>query len=213
MSTRPCLQCQTPFLAKRPDHFFCSGKCVAAYYRENSNPAYIHRELPHDKPHVCEWCGVPYHVNDYAERGGKRAPKYCSPKCKQAAYRARLQGTQEQAERRYTGSNGNARSGSEKARQDSQDKQRQQSYEGHYRGRKGEYDNTRRPPVGKSKMDAQTAWRVLGVSPDAPLGAIREAYRKQAKLFHPDVNKSPDAESNMKDINAAYEYLKARKGA
>lgn len=212
MSNRNCVQCGIGFLAKRPDHFFCSGKCVAAYYRDNPNPAYIHRELPHDKPHVCEWCGVPYSINDYAERGGKRAPKYCSPKCKQAAYRARGAGAQEQARRRYdsgfSGENGNQREG--------QRDNRRASGNGHHERqeqRQEKRQEHRRPSMGRTGMDAQKAWRILGVSPNAPIGAIREAYRREAKKYHPDINKAPDAEAKMKDINAAYEFLKARRGA
>ena len=37
---------------------------------------------------------------------------------------------------------------------------------------------------------------------------IRSAYHKAAKKYHPDVNKSPDAEEKFKKINEAYEFLK-----
>ena len=37
---------------------------------------------------------------------------------------------------------------------------------------------------------------------------IRSAYHRAAKKYHPDVNKSPDAEEKFKKINEAYEFLK-----
>ena len=49
---------------------------------------------------------------------------------------------------------------------------------------------------------------VLGVEPDADLETIRRAFRKLALKYHPDRNKSPDAELKMKEINAAYDAMK-----
>ena len=37
--------------------------------------------------------------------------------------------------------------------------------------------------------------------------AIKSAYRKLARQYHPDVNKSADAEERFKEINEAYEVL------
>lgn len=51
-------------------------------------------------------------------------------------------------------------------------------------------------------------YKILGVSRDAKPDDIRKAYRKLAKQYHPDVNKSPDAEEKYKEINEAYEVLK-----
>lgn len=48
---------------------------------------------------------------------------------------------------------------------------------------------------------------VLGVGRQASGDEIKKSYRKLAREYHPDVNKSPDAESRFKEINEAYEVL------
>ncbi len=48
---------------------------------------------------------------------------------------------------------------------------------------------------------------VLGVSKSASAAELKAAYRKQALAWHPDRNKSPEAEAKFKEINEAYEIL------
>jgi curved DNA-binding protein len=50
-------------------------------------------------------------------------------------------------------------------------------------------------------------YKVLGVDRTAEHADIQRAYRKLARKFHPDINKSPDAEEKFKEINEAYEVL------
>ena len=50
-------------------------------------------------------------------------------------------------------------------------------------------------------------YEVLGISKDASEQEIKKAYRSLAKKYHPDMNKSPDAEEKFKEINEAYEVL------
>jgi DnaJ-class molecular chaperone len=48
---------------------------------------------------------------------------------------------------------------------------------------------------------------VLGVSKTATAAELKSAYRKLALEWHPDRNKSPEAESKFKEINEAYQVL------
>jgi hypothetical protein len=56
-------------------------------------------------------------------------------------------------------------------------------------------------------MDPTSLYEILGVSPFASRDAIIRAYRRLARKYHPDINKSPDAEERMKEINRAYDVL------
>jgi len=53
----------------------------------------------------------------------------------------------------------------------------------------------------------QNHYQVLGVSENATHEQIRTAYKKLAMKFHPDKNKSPEAETKFKAINEAHEVL------
>ncbi|HRC63283.1 MAG TPA: DnaJ domain-containing protein, partial [Dehalococcoidia bacterium] len=55
---------------------------------------------------------------------------------------------------------------------------------------------------------ASDLYSVLGVKRDASEKEIRQAFRRLARQYHPDVNPgNADAEARFKEINAAYEVL------
>jgi curved DNA-binding protein len=57
-------------------------------------------------------------------------------------------------------------------------------------------------------MAAKDYYALLGVSRDATAKDIKQAYRKLARKYHPDVNPNDkSAEAKFKEINAAYEVL------
>ena len=56
-------------------------------------------------------------------------------------------------------------------------------------------------------MEYKDYYEILGVKRDAGDSEIKSAYRKLARKYHPDVNKTKEAESKFKDINEAYEVL------
>jgi len=56
-------------------------------------------------------------------------------------------------------------------------------------------------------MSKRDYYEVLGISKSASKEDIKKAYRKLAKEYHPDKNKSPDAEIKFKEIQEAYDVL------
>jgi len=56
-------------------------------------------------------------------------------------------------------------------------------------------------------MSKKDYYEILGLSKDATEKEIKSAYRKLAKEYHPDHNKSEDAETKFKEIGEAYEVL------
>lgn len=62
-------------------------------------------------------------------------------------------------------------------------------------------------PTTEFKEKYHKSCDLLGVNFNADKYEIKLAYRKKAKEYHPDINKSPDATKIFQDINDAYEFL------
>lgn len=56
-------------------------------------------------------------------------------------------------------------------------------------------------------MTDRDYYEVLGVGRSASNEEIKKAFRRLARQYHPDVNKSPDSEERFKEINEAYAVL------
>ncbi len=56
-------------------------------------------------------------------------------------------------------------------------------------------------------MKYKDYYEILGVNRSSTDSEIKSAYRKLARKYHPDVNKTKEAEEKFKDINEAYEVL------
>ncbi len=56
-------------------------------------------------------------------------------------------------------------------------------------------------------MEFKDYYSVLGVEPGADEKAVKSAYRRLARKYHPDVSKEPDAEERFKSVSEAYEVL------
>lgn len=57
-------------------------------------------------------------------------------------------------------------------------------------------------------MEFKDYYNILGVGPDADTAAIKTAYRKLARKYHPDLNADPEAETRFKEVAEAWEVLK-----
>ncbi|MDY0389725.1 DnaJ C-terminal domain-containing protein [Desulfobulbus oligotrophicus] len=57
-------------------------------------------------------------------------------------------------------------------------------------------------------MEYKDYYKILDVSRDATQDQIKQAYRKVARKYHPDVSKETNAETKFKEIGEAYEVLK-----
>ena len=57
------------------------------------------------------------------------------------------------------------------------------------------------------KSSKREHYETLGVPPNATLTEIREAYFRQVKILHPDVNTTPEAKIKFAIVQEAYKIL------
>ncbi|EXI76043.1 MAG TPA: DnaJ domain-containing protein [Candidatus Accumulibacter phosphatis] len=50
-------------------------------------------------------------------------------------------------------------------------------------------------------------YAILGIASDAASEAIRTAYRRKARQFHPDRNQAPEASERFREVQEAYDAL------
>ncbi len=62
-------------------------------------------------------------------------------------------------------------------------------------------------PTTEFKKKYEESCDLLGIDYDTDIYKVKLAYRKKAKEYHPDINKSPDATRIFQKINDAYEFL------
>jgi curved DNA-binding protein len=58
-------------------------------------------------------------------------------------------------------------------------------------------------------MEFKDYYKIMGLARDATEAQIKQAYRKLARKYHPDVSKEKDAEARFKEVGEAYEVLKS----
>ncbi len=66
---------------------------------------------------------------------------------------------------------------------------------------------TPRPPLRLPSVPERDYYDILGVKRSASQDEIRSAYRKLARLYHPDVSKAPDAPKKFNEVQKAYDAL------
>lgn len=66
-----------------------------------------------------------------------------------------------------------------------------------------------RTPLHTQRNTLSAYFAVLELKPDADRAAVRAAYYKLARRYHPDVSPSPDSTTRMQQINEAYQRIMA----
>jgi hypothetical protein len=56
-------------------------------------------------------------------------------------------------------------------------------------------------------MKVTDYYEIMGLQSDATIDEIKKAYRNKARIYHPDINPSPDAKDHFISITEAYEFL------
>jgi len=193
-----CHSCHNMFYASRIDAMFCSANCKAEYARVWG----YYRDRYHAKKDElnvkdCEHCGKAFAFNDYAKRGGQRAAKYCSSKCRKAANRAKGKDAPHTDARddKYKGTG-----------------QGKQQNKGTGQGKQQNKGTGQGTGTGSKSRTSNYAYDILGVKDTDTFETIKKAYRKLISEWHPDRNKAPEATARCQEINNAWDKIRAWRG-
>lgn len=228
---KKCIACDVSFKYTRDDAKFCTPRCAAQWARDNGAfRERFHAEKDEHNGYDCEWCGNAFLYNDYAQRGGERRPKFCSNKCRQAAYRDRkgifagkTSHWDDARNNKQQRTSGGVGGGTEREKQDYEDKQRAEQQRAKARAdstrKTGEKKQTKDTSHNQTKKDTSRGSRwnskdpyvVLGVTYLSKRVEIQQAWRALMRQWHPDVCKEANATDVCQKINAAYEKLKGSK--
>jgi hypothetical protein len=61
----------------------------------------------------------------------------------------------------------------------------------------------------KLNMTITDYYEILGIPLNSSIDEIKKAYRKMARMYHPDINPAPDAKDHFILVTEAYEFLMA----
>jgi hypothetical protein len=67
---------------------------------------------------------------------------------------------------------------------------------------------TGRPAGVTVRMEVPNLYAMLGVEPSASDDQIQRAFREMARKYHPDLNKSAEAQTRFVELHKAYDLLK-----
>lgn len=84
--------------------------------------------------------------------------------------------------------------------------QSSQSWQGCYGGQ-GSYSNGFVNSTAEFKKKYEKSCDILGVTYNSDKSLIKLAFRKKAKVYHPDLSKDPDTVKKFQEINDANEFL------
>ncbi|WP_099203583.1 DnaJ domain-containing protein [Miniphocaeibacter massiliensis] len=71
----------------------------------------------------------------------------------------------------------------------------------------GGYNQSYGNPLDDFRTKYKESCKVLGVPENTDKYEVKTAYRKLAKKYHPDINKSSEATEMFQKVNSAYEFL------
>jgi hypothetical protein len=164
---------------------FCSDRCGSAYWKVHGT-THKHKDLPHFNCKDCEQCGNQFWYNDYAQRSGKRVPKFCSTRCRVRSFRHTKDGIP--FDRPYT------------TRETKREQPKARPF------KTGDFRDTLHPPTRWTSRDA---FQWIGVPWDSDKKVTQAAVRELNKRYHPDLNQGV-AWPHLVHVNAAWDFLKRK---